>query len=138
MASKISSGCCPVAWALACARLVRRAVCVAPGSTLFTVMPNGATSVAQVLAQFATAPRTVLDTPRPASGALTDVLITEAVSVVGEAVEHLKKKSVSQSVRFTPRVRSFIASLRSERVLRGFFFFRNVYLLDKTPHRRTS
>ena len=76
MASKISSGCCPVAWALACARLVRRAVCVAPGSTLFTVMPNGATSVAQVLAQFATAPRTVLDTPRPASGALTDVLIT--------------------------------------------------------------
>ena len=65
-----------MAAALASAKPVRRAVWVAPGSTLLTVMPWGATSVAQVLAQFATAPRTVLDTPNPTSGAFTEVLMT--------------------------------------------------------------
>lgn len=50
---------------------VRRSVSVAPGSTLFTVMPKGASSVAKVFAQLAMAPRVVLLTPRPSMGCFT-------------------------------------------------------------------
>ena len=50
-----------------------RPVCVGPGNTLLTVIPNGPSSPASVFAQLATAPRTVLDTPSPAIGVLTDV-----------------------------------------------------------------
>ena len=76
MVASTSSGVWPVFSALAAARVVSRAVNVAPGRTLLTVMPSAATSLAQVLAQLATAPRTVLDTPNPASGAFTEVLMT--------------------------------------------------------------
>ena len=55
---------------------VRRSVAVAPGSTLLTVIPLGASSVAKVLDQLPTAARTVLLTPRPCSGALTLVEMT--------------------------------------------------------------
>ena len=44
---------------------------VNPGSTLFTVIPNGANSPASVFAQLATAPRVVFDTPSPGIGAFT-------------------------------------------------------------------
>ena len=76
MPARMSSGVWSVDAALASANPVKRAVCVAPGNTLFTVMPWMATSVAHVFAQLATAPRTVFDTPKPASGALTEVLMT--------------------------------------------------------------
>src|SRR6185312_16364829 len=50
-----------------------RGVLVEPGSTLLTVMPNGASSVASVLDQLATAQRVVLETPSPAMGSFTEV-----------------------------------------------------------------
>src|SRR6185312_9454714 len=50
-----------------------RGVFVEPGKTLLTVMPNGASSVASVLDQLATAQRVVLETPRPAMGSFTEV-----------------------------------------------------------------
>ena len=50
-----------------------RSVRVAPGSRLFTVMPKGASSTDRVLAQLATAPRTVLETPSPRIGCFTEV-----------------------------------------------------------------
>ena len=50
-----------------------RAVAVKPGRTLFTVMPNGASSAAIVFAQFATAPRIVFESPRFLIGVTTDV-----------------------------------------------------------------
>ena len=50
-----------------------RPVSVNPGSTLFTVIPNGPSSPASVFAQFATAPRIVFETPSPGIGAFTDV-----------------------------------------------------------------
>src|SRR5690606_21322711 len=53
-----------------------RRVAVSPGNTLFTVMPSGPSSRDSVFAQFATAPRTVFDTPRPGIGSFTDVEIT--------------------------------------------------------------
>ena len=46
---------------------------VAPGKTLFTVMPYWPTSLASVFAQLPTAARMVLDTPKPCKGAFTDV-----------------------------------------------------------------
>jgi hypothetical protein len=49
------------------------AVSVAPGRTLFTVIPKGATSPARVSAGKATAPRTMLETPSPGIGCLTEV-----------------------------------------------------------------
>ena len=52
-----------------------RRVIVAPGRTLFTVIPNGPNSFANVLDQLATAPRTELDTPSPWIGIFTDVEI---------------------------------------------------------------
>ena len=58
-----------------------RGVSVEPGSTLLTVMPFGASSVASVLAQLATAQRVVLDTPRPCSGSFTDVEMTLTVEL---------------------------------------------------------
>ena len=70
---------CPIEEAVAEARAraattdCRRAVRVAPGSTLFTVIPRRATSSESVLAQLATAPRTVLDTPSPLIGWRTEV-----------------------------------------------------------------
>src|ERR1043166_9474065 len=54
----------------------RRAVEVAPGRTLLTVMPKGASSLAMVFAQEATAPRMVLLTPRFFRGIFTEVEIT--------------------------------------------------------------
>ena len=50
-------------------------VSVAPGKMLFTVIPYGASSVAIVLDQFPTAPLTVLETPNPFNGILTEVEI---------------------------------------------------------------
>ena len=76
MRASTSAGDWPVLAALASAIWSKRAVRVAPGSTLFTVMPSGPSSLARVLAQLATAPRTVLETPRPSRGCLTDVEIT--------------------------------------------------------------
>ena len=49
------------------------AVSVAPGRMLFTVMPKGASSRDRVLAHKATEPRTVLETPSPGMGCLTEV-----------------------------------------------------------------
>src|SRR5690606_23801824 len=51
----------------------KRPVAVAPGKTLFTVMPNCPTSLASVFAQLATAARMVLLTPRLGNGCFTDV-----------------------------------------------------------------
>lgn len=45
-----------------------RWVPVAPGNTLFTVIPSAATSLASVFDQLATAARMVLDTPSPCKG----------------------------------------------------------------------
>ena len=53
-----------------------RSVSVAPGNRLFTVIPYWPNSLASVLDQFATAPRTVLLTPRLGSGCFTLVLMT--------------------------------------------------------------
>ena len=52
---------------------IKRSVFVAPGNTLFTVMPKDANSLAIVLAHEATAPRMVFETPRFGNGTLTDV-----------------------------------------------------------------
>jgi len=51
----------------------KRCVFVAPGYTLFTVIPKGASSFAIVLLQFATAARIVFDTPRFFNGTFTEV-----------------------------------------------------------------
>ena len=51
-------------------------VAVAPGNTLFTVIPKPPSSLAIVLLQFATAPRIVLLTPKPSRGCFTEVEIT--------------------------------------------------------------
>ncbi len=51
----------------------RRCVLVAPGKTLFTVIPNCPNSFAMVFAHEATAPRIVFDTPRLCNGTFTDV-----------------------------------------------------------------
>ncbi len=53
--------------------LSSRPVFVAPGSTLFTVIPKGPNSIDKVFAQLATAPRMVFETPNPGIGILTDV-----------------------------------------------------------------
>ena len=50
-----------------------RPVIVAPGNTLFTVMPNGPNSSDNVFDQLATAPRMVLETPNPRNGTFTEV-----------------------------------------------------------------
>ena len=50
-----------------------RSVSVNPGRILFTVMPFSATSKESVFAHDATAPRIVLETPKPGIGSFTDV-----------------------------------------------------------------
>ena len=44
-----------------------------PGKILFTVTPNGPSSIDNVFAQLAIAARIVLDTPNPAIGTFTEV-----------------------------------------------------------------
>ena len=73
---RTSAAVVPVRSAFAAMSPASRSVSVAPGKTLFTVMPQGPTSFASVFAQFATAPRTVLLTPRPFNGCLTLVEMT--------------------------------------------------------------
>ena len=74
--ARISAVEAPVLLALFETICSNRAVFVAPGSTLLTVIPCTPTSLAQVLAQLATAPLIVLLTPRLFSGCLTLVLMT--------------------------------------------------------------
>ena len=64
---------CPPFFARASIKLERRAVAVAPGRTLFTVIPDSATSLLRVFAQLATAQRVVFDTPSPGMGSFTEV-----------------------------------------------------------------
>ena len=72
---KISSIVSPVFCARTPAISSNLPVWVAPGSTLFTVIPNCPNSFAIVLLQLATAPRMVFDTPKLAKGCLTEVEI---------------------------------------------------------------
>lgn len=65
----------PVLFALFSSKCCNRCVWVAPGSTLFTVMLYCPNSFANVLAQLATAPLMVFETPNPFRGIFTEVEI---------------------------------------------------------------
>ena len=73
ISSNISETVCPVFKDFAPAISLKREVFVAPGRTLFTVIPYCPNSPARVLLQFATAPRIVFDTPKLGKGCFTEV-----------------------------------------------------------------
>src|SRR5690606_39569531 len=76
MLSRISSSVLPDSLARVFTRSLMRPVSNDPGKRLFTVIPYDPSSEASVLAQLATAPRTVLETPSPRMGTFTEVEMT--------------------------------------------------------------